>query len=249
MKKGLLIVALIATLGACSAAEKTGTKEPIKIVKVDYQKRAILLPINNTNDQPNADLFWKELSKSQQTDSKTIDSKTVKKEMNKIGYSLGDQLTQLTTVDKKINFQNKIGADNLVFLTVNKIDTSLSKNPFNPKTTKTVSGTISIFENGKEINKFNVEGQEDYKISAEALKTALTIGKQMGKNQDYMAAYNSIKVITDPKLRGEVSEAVLALSGPLSTKLSTLMQEKGLLKGSPYKGAIDKAVKEISKSI
>lgn len=258
MKKKLAILAVLTLLGACTSTQnmedKTTTKATVqKESEVNVTKEAILIPINNTNDQTNAKLLWTELSKEVSAHSdKFMTGPEVEKLVKATGYSYGDQLTQLDTVEKKLNFQTKLnveGLDGLVFLTVDEIDSSFSKNPFSPKTTRTVKAKAVLYVNGVETRTYDIEGTEIKKVSKEALGIILTIGGSFATDHDIEGAIVSILAITDPEMRSEVAEAVLAMSGSLGTKLETLMLEKGILKESPYQVAINKAVENATKAL
>lgn len=258
MKKKLAILAVLTLLGACTSTEnkenKAGTEVNVtKEAEINVTKEAMLIPINNTNDQTNAKLLWTELSKglSEKSD-KFMTGEEVEKLVKASGYTYGDQLTQLDTVEKKLNFQTKLnveGLDGLVFLTVDEIDSSFSKNPFSPKTTRTVKAKAVLYVNGVEARTYDIEGTETKKISKEALATILAIGGSFATDNDMLGVIVSVMAITDPGMRAEVANAVLAMSGPLGTKLETLMLEKGILKDSPYQVAINNAVKNAEKSL
>lgn len=258
MKKKLAILAVLTLLGACTSTEKTDNKTTAKVTvkkeaEVNVTKEAMLIPINNTNDQNTAKLLWSELSKGLSANSdKFMTGQEVEKLVKAAGYTYGDQLTQLDTVEKKLNFQTKLnveGLDGLVFLTVNEIDSSLSKNPFSPKTTRIVKAKAVLYVNGVEARTYDIEGTETKKISKEVLSTILTIGGAFATDKDMEAVIISIMAITDPAMRTEVAEAVLAMSGSLGTKLETLMLEKGILKESPYQVAINNAVENATKAL
>lgn len=248
MKKTLTVLTLAALLGACTSTQEQGTttkteKTAVAQQEINVTKAAILMPINNTNDQDTAELLWTELSKGAASKSeKVMAGEEVEKLFKAAGYSYGDQLTQLDTPEKKVAFQEKLGADGLVYLTVEEIDSSLGKNPFKPTTTRTVKGKATLYVNGVEARTYDIEGTETKKISKEVLQTAMTIGAAFATDMDAMGAIVSIAAIADPVMRSEVAEAVLAMAGPAGTKLQTLMFEKGMLEESPYKAAVDNAV-------
>lgn len=257
MKKTLLVLTLAALLGACTSmqegkatakTEKTAVAEK----KVEVKNAAILLPINNTNDQDTAELLWANLSKN--AEKKAMSREEVEKKLKTAGYSYGDQLVQLDTAEKKVELQNKLGTEELVYLTVEEISSSLSKNPFSPSTTRLVKGEAKLYVNGVEVQTYEINGSETKKISKDVLTLTLKIGTEfVSSTSDMEAALRtaivSIQAITDEKMRSEVAEAVLAVAGPAGTKLQTLMFEKGLLDESPYQTAVNEAAKKFSKTL
>lgn len=242
MKKLILSVAIASILGVYT---------PIETIAKTPEKTAILLPINNTNDQQTAELLWKELSTNiyEHDHNKLVKPEELQTLIKGAGYSYGDQLTQLDSPEKKMTLQDKLGADGLIFLTVEDIKVSLKKNPLKPTTTKSVKGKAVLYVDGIEEETYDIDGVEVEKISKGALKTIVVIGASLAKDQDVLAAVTAIAAVEDPKVRGEVIEGVLALSGPLGNKIETLLFEKGILKENPYKKAIDNAIASVAEKI
>ncbi|WP_372714937.1 hypothetical protein [Ilyobacter sp.] len=242
MKKIILSIAIASILGVCS---------PTEIIAKTPEKTAILLPINNTNDQRTAELLWNNLSTNiyEHDHNKLISPEKTKVLIQGAGYSFGDQLTQLDSPEKRIALQNKMGTDGLIFITVDDVNVSLKKNPLKPTTIKNIKGKAVLYVDGIEEKEFNIEGIETEKISGTALKTILIIAGSIATDHNGLATVASIAAISDPVIRGEVIDGVLALSGPLGNKIETLLFEKGILKENPYKKAIDNAVASVAEDI
>jgi len=244
MGKKKITLILVIILGVFTSINLMAQNE------INVTKAAILMPINNTNDQNTAELLWSELSKGAASKSeKIMAGEEVEKLLKASGYSYGDQLTQLDTPEKKIEFQEEIGIDELIYLTIEDIDSSLGKNIFKPTTTRTIKGKAVSYVNGVEISTYDIEGTETKKISKKVLKTVMVIGGAFVTDMDAMGAVASIVAIADPVIRNEVAEAVLAMAGPAGTKLQTLMFEKGILEESPYKAAVNSAVENTVKNL
>ncbi len=246
MKKKLFILALATLLGACTATEKKTEKVAEAPKEVHLSKAAIMMPINNTNDQNTAEMLWEDFTAEEieVNGDKVMAAAEVEKISKAAGYSYGDQLTQLDTPEKKVAFQEKFGADGLVYLTVEDIHSKLNPNPFSPTTERVVDGEAVVYVDGVEVATYDVAGTEVKKISKEVLQLSLEIGNQLVQDQDIEAALLAILALSNPEIRAQVADAVLAISGPTGTKLETLMYERGLIEESPYKGAVTAAVEK-----
>ncbi len=264
MKKIILIILIVLGLGACTSTEvasennselKVTERESgveIKTIKeiAPLKKVAILLPINNTNDQNTADLFWKEISEqvSEIEGSQVLAPEEVENRINALGYDFGDQLLQVDTVEERKKLQEDLGVDGIVYFSVDEIKVSLEKS-LRPTTLKKVKAKSTLYVDGEKIRVYDITGVDINRISNRALFTILKIGGSFALDQDLLALIFAIEAIVDPVIRKEVIDGVLAMTGPVGAKFQTLLYEKEMLKESPFKLAIDNAVGAVINSL
>ena len=264
MKKFFLIISIIFGLVACTSTEvasgnNSELKDPeiesrveIKTVKEisPLEKVAILIPINNTNDQNTADLFWKEISEqvTQIDGAQVLAPEEVKNRIKSLGYDFGDQLLQLDTVDERKKLQESLNVDGIFYFSVEEIKVSLKKS-LRPTTLKTVKAKSTLYVDGEESKVYDITGIDINRISNRALFTILKISASFALDHDLLGLIFAIEAIADPVIRKDVIDGILAMTGPMGAKFQTLLYEKKVLKESTFKLAIDNAVGAIINSL